>query len=60
MKRLALALSVAAIVVACKKEPQAQPAADTTAVAPAAAAAPADSMKADSMRAATDTAKAAQ
>jgi len=42
MKRLALALSVVALV-ACKKAEQAQPAADTTA-APAAAPAP-DSMK---------------
>jgi len=39
MKRLALALSVVALV-ACKKAEQAQPAADTTA-APAAAPAPA-------------------
>lgn len=55
MKRLALALSVVALV-ACKKAEQAQPAADTTA-APAAAPAPsADTSKA--MAPATDTAKA--
>jgi len=55
MKRLALALSVIALV-ACKKAEQAQPAADTTA-APAAAPAPsADTSKA--MAPAMDTAKA--
>lgn len=43
MKRLALALAVISIV-ACKKGEQAQPAADTTAAAPAAPA-PADTMK---------------
>ena len=51
MKRLALALSVVALV-ACKKAEQAQPAADTTA-APAAAPAP----SADSSKMMTDTAK---
>jgi hypothetical protein len=42
MKRLALALAVISIV-ACKKGEEAQPAADTTAAAPAAPA-PADTM----------------
>ena len=53
MKRLALALSVVALV-ACKKAEQAQPAADTTA-APAAAPAPAADSSKMMM---TDTAKA--
>jgi hypothetical protein len=56
MKRLALALSVVALV-ACKKAEEAAPAADTTA-APAAAPAPADSgMMADSAKMMADTAK---
>ena len=58
MKRLALALTVAAIVVACKKEAQPQPPADSMA-APVAAPVPADSAAArDTTRAAMDTAKA--
>ena len=59
MKRLALALSVVALV-ACKKAEQAQPAADTTAT-PAAAAPAMDSSKMmDTTKAmAADTAKGA-
>jgi hypothetical protein len=58
MKRLALALTVAAIVVACKKDAQPQPPVDSTA-APVAAPVPADSAAArDTTKAATDTAKA--
>ncbi len=58
MKRLALALSVVALV-ACKKAEEAAPAADTTA-APAAAPAPAaDSMATDSAAMMADTAKKA-
>ena len=58
MKRLALALSVAAVVVACKKDAQPQPPADTTAAV--AAPMPADTVAArDTSKMATDTAKAA-
>jgi hypothetical protein len=58
MKRLALALSVVALV-ACKKAEEAAPAADTTA-APAAAPAPAmDSAAMDSTKMMADTAKKA-
>jgi hypothetical protein len=59
MKRLALALSVVALV-ACKKAEEAAPAADTTA-APAAAPAPAMDSAAmtDSAKAAMDTTKKA-
>jgi hypothetical protein len=57
MKRLALALSVVALV-ACKKAEEAAPAADSTA-APAAAPAPADSMATDSAAMMADTAKKA-
>ena len=57
MKRLALAMTVVALV-ACKKAEQTPPAADTTA-APAAAPAPADTMKMqDTTKMMTDTAKA--
>ena len=53
MKRLALALAVVSIV-ACKKGEEAQPAADTTAAAPAAPAPAADTMKmADTTKAET-------
>jgi hypothetical protein len=58
MKRLALALSVVALV-ACKKAEEAAPAADTTA-APAAAPAPGmDSAMMDSTKMMADTAKKA-
>lgn len=53
MKRLALALCVVALVSCKKAEEAAPPPADTTSMP----AAPVDSMKADSMKAMTDTTK---